>query len=103
MPRSVSLRSLRLSDEDVATDASSQAIESSDEEGNQQEEGADGPGLFTSELVMPSIRMPKRRPFTQRGREIGKLKIAVAGGTGQYIRLTSCGDTDSFQAAERPL
>ena len=34
------------------------------------------------QLVMPSISMPRRRPFTERGKNIGKLKIMVAGSTG---------------------
>jgi hypothetical protein len=34
------------------------------------------------QLVMPSIRMPTRRPFTERGKSIGKLKIMVVGAKG---------------------
>jgi len=34
------------------------------------------------QLVMPSMRIPSRRPFTERGKGIGKLKIMVAGAKG---------------------
>lgn len=91
-PRSASLRSLRLSDEEgsVIDDAGSQAIQgsSSEEEGDEdvvrQEDvvGADEPTPLGPQLVMPSISMPSRRPFTERGRRMGKLKVLVAGKAG---------------------
>jgi hypothetical protein len=31
---------------------------------------------------MPSIRMPSRRPFTQRGKQLGRFKVMVAGRKG---------------------
>lgn len=34
------------------------------------------------QLVMPSIKMPSRRPFTDGGRRIGRLKVLVAGDSG---------------------
>ncbi|KAI1435736.1 hypothetical protein GGR50DRAFT_654569 [Xylaria sp. CBS 124048] len=34
------------------------------------------------QLVMPSIRMPSRRPFTETGKNIGRLKILLAGDSG---------------------
>lgn len=34
------------------------------------------------QLVMPSIKMPSRRPFTVEGRRIGRLKVLVAGDSG---------------------
>ena len=34
------------------------------------------------QLIMPSIMMPSRRPFTQRGKTIGRCKIMVAGSRG---------------------
>ncbi|KAH9898838.1 Septin-domain-containing protein [Xylariomycetidae sp. FL2044] len=34
------------------------------------------------QLVMPSIKMPSRRPFTDVGRQMGRLKIMVAGDSG---------------------
>ena len=34
------------------------------------------------QLIMPSIKMPSRRPFTATGTGLGRLKILVAGGAG---------------------
>ncbi|KAI1170368.1 hypothetical protein F4777DRAFT_569377 [Nemania sp. FL0916] len=34
------------------------------------------------QLVMPSINMPSRRPFTETGKNLGRLKILLAGGCG---------------------
>ncbi|KAL2357254.1 hypothetical protein BJ546DRAFT_435985 [Cryomyces antarcticus] len=90
-PRSSSIRSFRLSDEESLMDDSasqtSQAIQSSS--GEEEEEGDTlvEPGdNGTSEekvhgisLVMPSIAMPSRRPFTDRGKSMGRLKVMVAG------------------------
>lgn len=36
------------------------------------------------QLVMPSIKMPSRRPFTDEGKRIGRLKVLVAGDSGAY-------------------
>ncbi|KAL1997924.1 hypothetical protein VTN02DRAFT_417 [Thermoascus thermophilus] len=40
--------------------------------------GHDGP----SQLIMPRIKMPSRRPFTAKGRAMGRFKILVAGAPG---------------------
>ncbi|GAB7354344.1 hypothetical protein MBLNU459_g4854t1 [Dothideomycetes sp. NU459] len=90
-PRSGSVRSFGLSDEEgsVPDDNSSQAIHSSSEDEDCIEEdtllategskpGAEVPSNVP-QLVMPSIAMPTRRPFTERGKRMGKLKILVAG------------------------
>ncbi|EFW98894.1 heat shock protein [Grosmannia clavigera kw1407] len=34
------------------------------------------------QLIMPSIQMPSRRPFTATGRQLGRLKVLIAGDTG---------------------
>ena len=34
------------------------------------------------QLIMPSIKMPSRRPFTEEGKRIGRLKVLVAGESG---------------------
>ncbi|KAI1820992.1 hypothetical protein F4861DRAFT_520834 [Xylaria intraflava] len=34
------------------------------------------------QLVMPSIKMPSRRPFTERGKNLGRLKLLLAGDSG---------------------
>jgi len=87
-PRSGSQRSFRLSDEEESSvdDAASQAIASSGEE----EEGL-GMAQNSEEaplLVMPSITMPSRRPFTERGKSLGKLKVLVAGPKGKPFPVT---------------
>lgn len=96
-PCSDSVRSLRLSDEEgsVLDDNSSQAVHSSSE-GEEEEDGDEGGKLLEADdaraganpsnnvpqLVMPSIAMPTRRPFTERGKRMGKLKVLVAGPAG---------------------
>ncbi len=85
-PKSVSIHSFRSTDEDSGgEDAGSQAVVSSSEE----EELGTGTGLGLGkvekeapQLVMPSIRMPSRRPFTARGKSMGRLKVMVAGAAG---------------------
>lgn len=75
-PRSASLKSFRLSDEDSITDEThSQALLSSNGDDEVQVER-------TPQLVMPSLAMPTRRPFTERGRQIGRSKIMVLGPKG---------------------
>lgn len=97
-PRSTSLRSFRLeaSDDDSERedDSVSQAIASSSDE--EAEEGRAQPASTqpdswplhqgnvddddgAPQLVMPSVTMPQRRPFTDRGRQLGKMKILIAG------------------------
>ncbi|KAK3322563.1 hypothetical protein B0H66DRAFT_515109 [Apodospora peruviana] len=34
------------------------------------------------QLIMPSIKMPSRRPFTEEGKAMGRLKVMIAGGSG---------------------
>ncbi|KAL9041702.1 MAG: hypothetical protein Q9214_004016 [Letrouitia sp. 1 TL-2023] len=78
-PKSTSSRSFRPSDEDSAYDGGSQAIASSEEE----EGGPLSQDLGnTLQLIMPSINMPRRRPFTARGKDIGRFKVLVAGDSG---------------------
>lgn len=36
------------------------------------------------QLIMPSIKMPSRRPFTQRGKTMGRYKIMVAGAKSRF-------------------
>ena len=41
-----------------------------------------------SQLVMPSIRMPSRRPFTEQGKSMGRFKVLIAGGPGELYPYT---------------
>ena len=78
-PKSFSNRSFRPSDEESGNEAGSQAIvSSSDDEARPPLETTDS----VPQLIMPSIKMPSRRPFTDRGKAVGRLKILVAGDTG---------------------
>ncbi|KAL8708192.1 MAG: hypothetical protein Q9220_006862 [cf. Caloplaca sp. 1 TL-2023] len=79
-PKSLFSRSGRPSDEDSAYDGASQAIASSEDEAEAEQSASilrDAP-----QLIMPSLQMPSRRPFTERGRSIGKVKILLAGDSG---------------------
>ena len=87
-PRSGSLKSFRLSDEEsnIADETGSQAIQSSsgeddDDEGSSRLASNDTDGA-EPQLVMPSISMPSRRPFTQQGRHMGRLRVMVVGPKG---------------------
>ncbi|KAL8943588.1 MAG: hypothetical protein Q9216_000953 [Gyalolechia sp. 2 TL-2023] len=79
-PKSTSSRSGRPADEDSMDDGGSQAIGSSEEEADIDQSAQvanDAP-----QLIMPSIQMPSRRPFTERGKSMGKVKILIAGDAG---------------------
>ncbi|KAF2856866.1 hypothetical protein T440DRAFT_503501 [Plenodomus tracheiphilus IPT5] len=84
-PRSVSMQSLQLSDEESMVDEmASQAIASSGDEDEEEGDAETQQGASGSfpQLVIPSIQMPKRRPFTTKGKAMGKLKVLVAGQSG---------------------
>jgi hypothetical protein len=76
-PKSISNRSSRPSDEESMDEGGSQAIASSEDEAEVSPELGDS----APQLIMPSIKMPSRRPFTTRGKDIGRLKILIAGDT----------------------
>jgi hypothetical protein len=61
-----------------AGDNSSQAIASSEDDEPISSVIQD----TAPQLIMPSIKMPSRRPFTQRGKTMGRCKIMVAGAKG---------------------
>jgi len=76
--------SRRNSEADFYTDdAASQAIVSSGEE--ERDMPSEVMDSSASQLVMPSIKMPSRRPFTEKGRNIGRLKILIAGDSGESL------------------
>lgn len=90
-PRSPSVKSVRLSDEEgsIIDDAASQALHSSSEDDDVfADETLLGsasqtvPPSSIPQLIMPSISMPTRRPFTERGKRIPRLRIMVAGPSG---------------------
>lgn len=105
--RSPSVKSVRLSDEEgsIIDDTASQALHSSSEDDDVFADDTMGetaslnmPQSSIPQLVMPSISMPARRPFTERGKRIPRLRIMVAGpsGIGKTSLIKSivqaCGD-----------
>lgn len=79
-PTSASLQSLKLSDEEAGSEeAASPAVTSGAED--EGDTTVDEFGSFP-QLVMPSLQMPSRRPFTAKGKAMGKLKVLVAGQAG---------------------
>ncbi|KAF7937234.1 uncharacterized protein EAE98_001548 [Botrytis deweyae] len=71
----------RMSDtESLNDEISSQAIVSG------EEDEPNAPAMMNScsdpQLVMPSIKMPSRRPFTEKGKNMGRLKVLIAGDSG---------------------
>lgn len=78
-PKSTSTHSSRPLDEDSLDEAAGRAIGSGEED-----EAYYASPLQDSapQLIMPSIQMPSRRPFTERGKATGRLKILIAGDSG---------------------
>ncbi|KAF2155839.1 hypothetical protein K461DRAFT_318509 [Myriangium duriaei CBS 260.36] len=88
-PRSGSPRSLRLSDEESITfdDSASQAVFSSSGEEDEEVRIKPEPISATSaapgpQLIMPSLALPSRRPFTEQGSRMGSLRLLVTGQRG---------------------
>ena len=83
-PKSTSTQSMKQLDEvSIADDTGSQAIMSSEEEEDAVEPSI-GIHDAAPQLIMPSIKMPSRRPFTDRGRQMGRFKVMVAGGKSTF-------------------
>lgn len=77
------LRSRRASEVDFLTDESQAIISSGDEEVAKSPKTMEPDS--SSQFVMPSIIMPTRRPFTEKGKSMGRLKIMVAGDSGKHF------------------
>jgi hypothetical protein len=93
-PKSTSTRSLRPSEADsAAEDSGSQAILSSGDEEPEPEISLKM-GEAAPQLIMPSIKMPSRRPFTERGKQITNFKILIAGSRGLSPSSHSLGAAD---------
>ena len=106
-PRSYSSKSLRQEDSDeMGDDIASQAIASSEDDEMDLPAGARN---SAPQLIMPSIKIPSRRPFTDRGKHIGRIKVLIAGGSGtwtiirQALRRSIGGTDDAVKVlARRP-
>lgn len=84
-PKSVSNQSLRpLDDISITDETNSQVITSGDEDEGPRLRASPRPTPGVSQLIMPSIRMPSRRPFTGRGKDMGRFKVLLAGAPGMH-------------------
>ncbi|KAK2873223.1 hypothetical protein FQN49_002510 [Arthroderma sp. PD_2] len=87
-PKSSSTRSLRHAEDMSAVDEGGyhggREVEDSLMESSELQDSS-------PQLVMPSIKMPSRRPFTERGKAIGRLKVLLAGAPG-------CGKTSLLRS-----
>ncbi|KAH8815972.1 Septin-domain-containing protein [Xylogone sp. PMI_703] len=63
-------------------DLESQAVASSEDDLDRDVPTNAADGGSPPQLVMPSIQMPSRRPFTENGKNLGRLKVLVAGDSG---------------------
>lgn len=63
--------------------------------------------LVAPQLIMPEITIPSRRPFTTKGKNIGRLKVLIAGDSGMSsfstIIITACVFTDSLGIGKTSL
>ncbi|KAM5458135.1 hypothetical protein MaudCBS49596_000045 [Microsporum audouinii] len=87
-PKSTSTRSFRHVDDMSAVDEIS--YQNGGEIEDSLVESSELPDS-SSQLVMPSIKMPSRRPFTERGKAMGRLKFLLAGAPG-------CGKTSLLKS-----
>ncbi|KAL8956254.1 MAG: hypothetical protein Q9193_006173 [Seirophora villosa] len=85
-PKSTSSHFGRPSDDESVYEGGSQAIASSEEDAEIYQ--APVPDI-SPQLIMPSIQMPSRRPFTGHGRSLDRLKILVAGDSGKTSLIKS--------------
>lgn len=83
-PKSFSNRSSRPSDEDSMDEGGSQALASSEDD-DVEPQCQSSMQDSAPQLIMPSIKMPSRRPFTERGKSLGRLKMLIAGDSGMLI------------------
>ncbi|KAL4903523.1 hypothetical protein BDW74DRAFT_41124 [Aspergillus multicolor] len=81
-PKSITNQSTRHLDEiSITDDLSSQAVASGDEDDDSRPT-VNPSSDSASQLIMPSITIPSRRPFTEKGRALGRVKLLVAGASG---------------------
>lgn len=84
-PKSISNHSLRpLDDVSITDEINSQVLGSGDEEERSRASPHLGPA-GASQLIMPSLKMPSRRPFTERGKAMGRFKVLLAGEPGECL------------------
>jgi hypothetical protein len=76
-----SIGSLHLSD---GASRLSESLDSDDDNQSRTQQAMISSDGVEHQLIMPSLTMPDRRPFTERGKNMGRLKILVAGRKGKY-------------------
>ena len=83
-PKSTTSRVADEAEKSALEDNTSQAIDSSDEDDDMI-----GKVIQDSvpQLVMPRLNIPSRRPFTARGKLLGRHKIMIAGSKGDGLRF----------------
>lgn len=85
-PKSFSNRSFRPSDDDSMDEGGSQAVASSEDD-DVEPQSQSSIQDSSPQLIMPSIKMPSRRPFTERGKSLGRLKVLIAGDAGMRTSI----------------
>lgn len=86
-PKSISNHSLRpLDDISITDEINSQVLGSGDEGEGSRASPHLGPA-GASQLIMPSLKMPSRRPFTERGKAMGRFKVLLAGEPGRSLLI----------------
>ncbi|KAJ9155098.1 p-loop containing nucleoside triphosphate hydrolase [Pleurostoma richardsiae] len=66
----------------LSEEVGSQALSFSEEAEREQALSSMMDSGSAPQLIMPSIKMPSRRPFTDEGKRMGRLKVLVAGDSG---------------------
>ena len=83
-PASTSNHSMRLLDDiSITDDLSCQALASGEDDDRDSRPSPKLGPDHVSQLIMPSITMPSRRPFTDHGKALGRLKLLFAGVSGK--------------------
>ncbi|KAL4959874.1 uncharacterized protein BDV14DRAFT_193406 [Aspergillus stella-maris] len=81
-PKSMTNQSTRhLDDISITDEICSQAVGSAEEDDDSRPTLNQSSDTM-SQLIMPSIAMPSRRPFTDKGKALGRVKVLLAGATG---------------------
>ncbi|KAL4801560.1 hypothetical protein BDV18DRAFT_148860 [Aspergillus unguis] len=80
-PKSITNHSTRHLDDISIADDLSQAVASGGEDDEPHPE-LNASSDTMSQLIMPSITIPSRRPFTEKGKALGRVKLLLAGSSG---------------------
>ncbi|EEQ86472.1 hypothetical protein RJZ56_007898 [Blastomyces dermatitidis] len=94
-PKSTSTRSFRPTDDVPVAYGGIHTTRAAENEGCSSL-GSSAVQDSTAQLIMPSIKMPSRRPFTEKGKSMGRFKILLAGAAG-------CGKTSLIKSIVQVL